>query len=331
MGVNEVSLTLACGPYDRTAALADGRVRAEGMFLNVLQLEPEEIFWRMMRHAEFDVSEMSLSSFAMAVSRGDDRFVGLPVFLSRSFRHSSLYVRSDSDLTDPGALRGARIGVPEYQMTAAVWVRGLLADEYGLTARDATWVTGGLEQPGRAERQALELPGDISVERLSEGTLTAALLAGEVDALMAPRVPKAFRANDPRLRRVFPDYPQRELEYHRRTGLFPPMHLVVVRHDVAQRHPWVAQSLTKAFTRAKDLVLAGIEDAPALRWSLPFLLDAVERSRAEFGDDPWPYGLEANRSTLEVFLRYMGEQGLLARSLAPDELFAPTTHVESRV
>ena len=329
--MNEVHLTLACGAYDRTAALADGRVRAEGVALNVLQLEPEEVFWRMMRHAEFDVSEMSLSSYAMAVSRGDDRFVGLPVFLSRSFRHSSLYVRSDSDLTDPSTLRGARIGVPEYQMTAAVWVRGLLADEYGLAATDATWVTGGLEQPGRAERQALELPGGITVERLSEGTLTQALLSGEVDALMAPRVPTAFRAPEPRLRRVFPDYAERELEYHRRTGLFPIMHLVVVRDDVAARHPWVAQSVTKAFTRAKDLAVAGIEDAPALRWSLPFLLDAVERSKAEFGDDPWPYGLEANRRTLEVFLRYMGEQGLLARALAPEELFAPTTHVESRV
>ncbi len=329
--MNEVHLTLACGPYDRTAALADGRVRAEGVALNVLQLQPEEIFWRMMRHAEFDVSEMSLSSYAMAVSRGDDRFIGLPVFLSRSFRHSSLYVRHDSDLTDPSGLRGARIGVPEYQMTAAVWVRGLLADEYGLAATDATWVTGGLEQPGRAERQALELPHDITVERLSDGTLTQALLAGEVDALMAPRVPIAFRAPSSRLRRVFPDYADRELEYHRRTGLFPIMHLVVVRADVAARHPWVTQSVTKAFTRAKDLAVDGIEDAPALRWSLPFLLDAVERTRAEFGEDPWPYGLEANRRTLEVFLRYMGEQGLLARSLAPEELFAPTTHVESRV
>lgn len=329
--MNEVHVTLACGPYDRTAALADGRVRAEGVALNVVQLEPEEIFWRMMRHAEFEVSEMSLSSYAMAVSRDDHRFVGLPVFLSRSFRHSSLYVRSDAELEDPRELRGARIGVPEYQMTAAVWTRGLLADEYGLTAHDATWVTGGLEQPGRAERQPLHLPPGIDVERLGARTLADALLAGEIDALMAPRVPTVFRAPDPPIRRVFPDYATRELEYHRRTGLFPIMHLVVIRSDVAERHPWLAQSLTKAFERAKALAVAGIEDAPALRWTLPFLLDAVERSKAEFGSDPWPYGLEANRATLEVFLRYLQEQGLVARDLQPDALFAPSTHVAARI
>jgi 4,5-dihydroxyphthalate decarboxylase len=329
--VAEVELTLACGAYDRTAPLADGRVRAEGIALNVLQLEPEEMFWRMMRHAEFDVSEMSLSSYAIAMSRGDERFVGLPVFLSRSFRHSSIYLRADSKITDAAELLGCRIGVPEYQMTAAIWTRGILADDHGVAARDATWVTGGLEQAGRAERQPLTLPEDIIVERLQDGTLTEALMRGDIDALMAPRVPSAFRSPDEPLRRLFPDYVDRELDYHRRTGMFPIMHLAVLRRDVHDRHPWVAQSLTKAFTRAKQEAVGGVEDAPALRWTLPFLLDAVERTREVFGDDPWPYGLEPNRTTLEVFLRYLREQGLIDRELDPTELFAASTHAESRI
>jgi 4,5-dihydroxyphthalate decarboxylase len=329
--VARVDLTLACGPYDRTAALADGRIRPEGIDLNVVQLEPEEIFWRMARHAEFDVSEMSLSSYTVAVARGDSRLVGLPVFVSRSFRHSSIYLRADSDIQDPAALKGARIGVPEYQMTASIWTRGFLADDHGVGAEDVTWVTGGMEQPGRAERQPLQLPDSIITERLVDRTLTEALLAGDIDALLAPRVPSVFRRPGPPVRRLFPDYAAREREYFGRTGLFPIMHLVVLRSDVHERHPWAAQSLTKAFVAAKELAIAGIENAPALRWTLPLLLDAVERGREIFGDDPWPYGLEANREALVVFLRYMREQGLTDRELVPEELFAPSTHLEARI
>lgn len=325
------TLVLACGPYDRTAALADGRCRPEGLDLNVVPLEPEEIFWRMMRHAEFDVSEMSLSSYAVATARGDDRFVGLPVFLSRSFRHSSIYVRADSELEDPAELRDGRVGVPEYQMTAAVWVRGFLEDDHGLAPEDVTWVTGGLEQPGRAERQRLDLPTAIRTERLTDTTLTDALLSGAIDALVAPRVPSRFREASSPMRRLFPDYGEREREQFRRTGVFPIMHMVVVRSDVVRRLPWVPQSLTKAFWEAKDLALRDVADAPAPRWTLPFLLDAVERQHELMGADPWPYGLEQNRAVLERFLTYMARQGLLARDLAADELFAPSTHVVSRI
>lgn len=326
-----VPLTLACGPYDRTAALADGRVTADGIDLNVLQLEPEEMFWRMMRHAEFDVSEMSLSSFAIARARGDDRFVGLPIFLSRSFRHSSIYVRADREIESPQELVGCQFGVPEYQVTAAIWTRGFLADDFGLPAEAVTWVTGGIEQPGRAERQKLTLPEEIRTRRLTDTTLTRALLDGDIDALMAPRVPSAFRAPDSQIRRLIPDFATQERDYYLRTGLFPIMHLVVVRRELHERHPWLAQNLTKAFTSAKQLALDGIEDAPALRWSLPFLLEAVEQQRALFGADLWPYGLEANRQTLVVFLRYLREQGLIDRDMEPDELFAPSTHVASRI
>lgn len=326
-----VELTLACGAYDRTAALVDRRVHAEGVDLNVVLLEPEECFWRMLRHAEFDVAELSLASYWIARSHGDDRFVGLPVFLSRSFRHSSLYLPPGSDIAEPAQLAGGRIGVPEYQMTASVWTRGFLSDDHEVRAEDVTWVTGGLTQPGRAERQPLSLPPRIRTERLADATLDAALRNGSIDALMAPRVPPAFRDPGSGVRRLFDDYAGREEDFYRRTGIFPIMHLVVLRADLHERHPWLAQSLTKAFWAAKDAALDGIADAPALRLSLPFLLHAVEHQAAVFGEDPWPYGLEANRATLETFARHLIEQGLADDPVPPDELFAPSTRFTSRI
>jgi 4,5-dihydroxyphthalate decarboxylase len=328
--MTRLDITLACGRYDRVWPLADGRVRPEGVDLNVIALEPEELFFRMLNHAEFDVAEMSLSSYAVAVANGDARFAGIPVFLSRSFRHSSLYVREDSPVRAAADLAGLRIGVPEYQMTAAVWTRGLLQHDFGVDLADVTWRTGGLEQPGRAERQALTLPGRIRIDPVP-GTLSQALLDGEIDALMAPRVPSAFRREGGGVRRVFPDYAERETEYYRRTGIFPIMHLVVVRADVLRAHPWVARSLFKAFTQAKSVALAGLADAPALRYTMPFLLDALERQQKIFGADPWPYGLTANRAALEVFADYLVEQGLTASRIEVTDLFAPSTLAESKI
>lgn len=329
--MTDIPLTLACGPYDRIAGLADGRIRAQGVDLNVIQLEPEEIFWRMLRHNEFDVSEMSFSSFTIAVSKGDQRLVGIPVFLSRSFRHSTLYVRADSPIKDAGDLVGKRVGVPEYQMTASVWTRGLLKDEYGIDAGDITWVTGGMEQPGRAERQPLSLPDHIRTERVVETTLVDGLLDGTIDALMAPRVPAAFRQDSSQLRRLWPDFAERERDYFGRTGLFPIMHIVAMRREVFERDPWLAQELAKAFEAAKRLAIEGAEDAPALRWTLPFMLDALERDRELLGQDPWPYGLEENRTAIEVFIRYLREQGLIHVDLRPEDLFAPSTHTLARI
>jgi 4,5-dihydroxyphthalate decarboxylase len=328
--MTSVALTLACGNYDRVWPLRDGRVRPEGIDLNVLTLEPEECFWRMLHDAEFDAAEMSLASYAIARAHGDDRFVGVPVFLSRSFRHSTLYLPPGSSVTEPEALRGKRIGVPEYQMTAAVWVRGLLADEYGIGAEDVVWRTGGLEQAGRPERQRLDLPAGITVDPVSD-TLSAALLAGEIDALAAPRVPSVFRDPANGVRRLWPDYAEREADYHRRTGIFPIMHMLVLRADVHRAHPWIAVSLYKAFEQAKKLALHGLADAPALRYTMPFLLDALERQEELFGPDPWPYGLAANRPTLDTFAGYLRQQGLVDTPFDPAELFAPSTRELSRI
>jgi 4,5-dihydroxyphthalate decarboxylase len=325
-------LTFACGAYDRVWSLVDGRVRAEGVELNIITLEPEECFWRMLRFAEFDVAEMSLGSYCMLRARKDERFIAIPVFLSRSFRHSSVYVRADAGIDDPKELSGRRVGVPEYQMTASVWTRGMLADDHGVDLDSITWCTGGLEQPGRVERQKLEVPERVRVEPVGpKSTLSDELLEGRLDALMAPRIPTAFRRGDRRIRRLFPDYADRELEYYQRTGTFPIMHVVVIRADVAERHPWLAQSIYTALREAKELALAGIVDAPALRYTMPFLLDALERQESVFGADPWPYGVGANRAQLETFVRYLGEQGIVQQPLAVDHLFAASTLVESRI
>ena len=275
---------------------------------------------------------MSLSSYCIARAGGDERYAGLPVFLSRSFRHASVYVHDGAGVRQPRDLEGRRVGVPEYQVTAAVWARGMLQHDHDVDLDAITWVTGGLEQPGRVERQPLKLPPRVRIDPLPDGdTLSSALLRGDIDALIAPRVPSAFRPGHTDVRRLFPDYAAREVDYYRRTGLFPIMHLVVVRASLLAERPWVAGSLVKAFRAAKEQALAGLLEAPALRYTMPLLLDALERQREVFGEDPWPYGLEANRAALVEFAAYLEEQGLLERRPTPEELFAPSTIVEHRV
>lgn len=328
-----LAVTLACGDYDRVWALRDGRVAVEGADVNVVPLQPEECFWRMIRFAEFDAAEMSLSSYTMLRAKGDERFVAIPAFLSRSFRHSSIYVRAGAGVASPRDLEGRRVGVPEYQMTASVWTRGMLADDHGVDCDSITWRTGGLEQPGRVERQPLTVPDRVKVEPIAaDRTLVGALLDGEIDAVMAPRIPSIFaRSDGSPLRRLFPDYARLELDYYRRTAIFPIMHLVVLRADVHERNPWLAQSLFKALVEAKRLAVEGVAAAPALRYTMPFLLDTLERQQDVFGADPWPYGVEPNRATLSTFGRYLVEQGLAERAPDVDSLFAASTLVQSRI
>lgn len=326
-------LTLACGRYDRVAALADGRVTVEGCDLDLIHLEPEECFWRMLQGEEFDAAEMSFGSYCMLRARGDDRFTAIPAFLSRSFRHNAIYVRDDGSINDPADLEGSTIGVPEYQMTAAVWIRGVLADEVGLDLGAIRWRTGGLDEPGRIERQPLALTNDFDVAPIpSDRTLTEMLLSGELDAITCPRVPRPMREPDGGgIRRLFPDYAARELAYWQRTQIFPIMHLVVVRRDVVERAPWLPTSLYKALRQAKAMALDGLADAPALAFMQPFLLDSLERQAEVFGADPWPYGIEPNRHVISTFLDLLGAQGLLADELDIDDLFSAGTRRESRI
>ena len=331
--MTRVPITLACWDYDRTRALADGTVRVEGVDLTYLCLPVEETFFRMLRHREFEAAEMSLSSYvtALAAAGPEADLVAIPVFPSRAFRHHGIYVRADGAVTTPADLVGATVGVPEYQLTAAVWIRGILADRHDVPVDAVRYRTGGMHQPGRVEKQELHLPPGIDVAPVpADATLVDLLLRGELDALYSPRTPRPMLEGRGTIRRLFADPRAVEERYAAETGVFPIMHVVVLRRDVHDARPWVARSLYTAFEQAKAAVEARMAETAANPYLVPWLYDEIERTRAVLGPDFWPYGLEENRTTLSVFLRYAHEQGLTGRRLVPDELFVPEsreTHV----
>jgi 4,5-dihydroxyphthalate decarboxylase len=325
--MSKLSLDLACGDYDRVRALRDGEVVAEGIDLNFMAMRrPEEIFWRMLMHREFHVAEMSFGSYVAARSRGDTAFVAIPVFPSRMFRHASIYVHAGAGIERPEDLKGKRVGVPEFQMTAATWLRGILQDDYGVGISDVTWVCGGLERCGRREKIPLTLPPEIRLERLpDDATLAPLLAAGTIDALISAQAPSPFLRREPTVRRLFADPRAAEEEYYQRTRIFPIMHTVVIRGDVYEAHPWVAGSLTQAFAEAKARCREDMAYTPALRYMLPWLHDDLAHVEALMGEDYWPDGVEPNRHALETFARYSHEQGIAVRRLTVEELFAPPT------
>ncbi len=324
--MKKLRLTLACWDYDRTRALIDGTVRADGIELNYLALPVEETFFRMLRSREFDCSEMSLSSYAASLGSDNPPFIAIPVFPSRFFRHSCIFVSAKSGIRKPEELKGRRVGVPEYQMTAPVWIRGILSDDYGVKVTDVEHLSGGEEEPGRDEKLKLSLPSTIKLSRIPEGkTLSRMLAEGELDALVTARTPSTFHTQPDAVKRLFPDYVDQEKAYYRRTKIFPIMHTVVIRRDVYAANPWVAQSLAKAFGAAKDRAYASYDQTAALPAMVPWLTAHIEEAKREMGADWWPYGLAANRRVLETFLRYHHEQGLSKRRLEPEELFAKET------
>jgi 4,5-dihydroxyphthalate decarboxylase len=304
-------LTLACGRYDRTQALIDGRLRIEGVDqLTYLALRPGETFWRMLNHEEFDVSEMSLSSYTILRSEGDTRFVALPIFPSRVFRQNALYVRASSSLRDPRELKGKRIGVGDYQMTAAVWTRGYLRHEYDVRPEDLQWLVG---KPIRAIRH----PEGVKIEIVSGGeTLEERLERGEIDALMSVMIPQELGST---IRRLIPDFRRVEHEYFRKTGIFPIMHTLVLRRAVYEANPWLAVSLYRAFCRSRDMALAQMYDTDALAVSSPWIIDELEAGR----EVKWDYSVEGSRPTLEALVQYLEEQQLTRRRMTVEELFAP--------
>ncbi|MBI4482034.1 MAG: ABC transporter substrate-binding protein [Acidobacteria bacterium] len=330
--MTNLALTLACGPYDRTEALRSGDVKPEGVDLTYLSLGPEETFWRMCEHREFDASEMSLSYYTVLRSHGVQSFIAIPVFPSRFFRHSCIFVRSDSGVERPEQLKGKRVGCPEYAMTAAVWLRGLLQHEYDVKPESMEWYLGGSEQGGRTERMGRHLKPMAWVHPVPAGkTLSSMLESGELDAFLGARSPSAFTRRPDLIRRLFPSCRQVEADYYRRTGIFPIMHTLVIRQELYEAHPWIARSLYKAFAQAKELCLQRMYDSSALKCALPWLMEEVEQLRSLFGADWWPYGLEPNRTTLEAFLQFSYEQGLAARHFQPEELFAPSTLGEFKI
>lgn len=325
--MSKLRLSFACWNYDRTRALLDSSVQPDGIDLNYLCLPVEETFFRMARHREFDVAEMSFSSYCVSLNRPDRPFVALPVYPSRFFRHSCIYVNASSGIREPKDLIGKRIASPEYQMTAPVWIRGILQDHYGVPVTNAEsepYRFGGEEEPGRIEKIKLDLPPNIRLQAIGPTqTLSQMLAEGEIDALYTARAPSSFTRGDGRVRRLFENYAEIERTYWRDTGIFPIMHVIVMRREVYEANRWIAQSLTKAFYAAQKMAYDDLAETAALKSMLPWLVAHVEEARREMGGDWWPYGLEPNRKALETFTRYHFEQGLSKRQLGLDELFAP--------
>jgi len=316
-------LSLACWDYDRTRSLSDGRVSPQGIDLVYLTLSPEESFFRMMRFKEFDVAEMSLSSYVLSLDDPQRPFVAIPVFPSRAFRHSGIFVRQGGAVGQPSDLVGKRVGIPEYQLTALVWIRGILEEFYGVPYDSVTYVTGGLEQPGRIEKARVRLPESVSIERAPEGaTLSAMLDQGAIDAIYAPRTPSTF--GNGRVIRLFPDAASVERDYYQTTGIFPIMHTVAIRRETYERDRWIAKNLQKAFDASLNEVRPAQHDTTALRFSLPWLIAHAEETEAIMGPNPWAYGLsDENRKVLATFLHYSHAQGLASTAWDPADLFVP--------
>ena len=326
-----VPLSIATWNYDRVAPLRDGRIRIEGVDAHFFPLQIEELFYRVFHNHEFDIVEMSLSSYLMARTRGLWAYEGVPVFLSRMFRHSAVFVKTESDLDSPQALRGLKVGVPEYAQTAAVTVRGVFADDYGVNPADIHWHTGGLEQPGRHEKFPLELPADVRVTHRTDKALTEMLMEGEIDALVTARNPSGFYPGGP-IRRLFRDHGVAERDYYKRTGIFPIMHLVGVRSVLVERYPWLACNVAKAFSEAKRIVMDEVDGQGGTNvGTLPWMSDAVAEARALMGDDYWPYGISANRASLEAAIGWSHAQGLSRRIIPVEEMFVASTRGEFRV
>ena len=322
----KLQLSVAMGDYDRTRALYDGRVQIDGVDPTYMLLNPEEMFFRAMRSQDFDIAELSFSSYLVKHSKGECPYIAVPVFLSRAFRHTSIYVRKDR-VQKPEDLKGKRIGLPEYQLTANVWARAILQDDHGVRPQDVTWVRGGIDTPGRPEKIKLQLPADVHVEAAPEGTTISELLdRGDIDGFIGPRPPSRAALRNPAIGWLFDDPTAVAKDYYRRTGVFPIMHVLGIRKELAAQHAWLPGAVLKAFTQSKAAALELLGDTSATKVTLPFVEEQLKAARETMGDDYWSYGVAPARKTLETFVRHHHSQGLSARLMPIDELFHPATY-----
>jgi 4,5-dihydroxyphthalate decarboxylase len=321
--MSKLNISMSVGNYDRTQALFDGRVQIEGCNVHAVSLEPEEAFHRAFRYGEFDITEISMSSHMMTTARGDNQYVAVPAFLSRVFRQSGIYVRTDRGIDSPKDLKGRVIGLPEYQITANVWIRGILEDEYGVKPSDIHWRRGGIEEPGRGERAPISLPDSIDLQQIPDDrTLSGMLESGEIDGYIGARAPSCFLRGAPNVGRLFRNYVESEQDYFKRTKIFPIMHMVGIRKSLVEQCPWLPVSVYKAFITAKQLAVKELDEICHLAVSLPWMVHHHNEAKRLMGEDYWPYGLDANHHVIDTFSRYHHEQGLSTRRVAPKELFA---------
>jgi 4,5-dihydroxyphthalate decarboxylase len=329
--MSKLNLSVAIGNYDRARALFDGSVQIDGVDPVFMILPPEEIFFRAFRGQDFDICELSMSSFTVKTAERNCPYVGVPAFVSRAFRHNSIYVRTDR-IKSPADLKGKRIGLPEYQLTACVWARIILQDDHGIKPSDVTWVRGGIDDPSRPEKITIKLPPGVHMENAPAGrTISQLLESGEIDAFIAPRVPSLAGAHahgkrNPNIGWLFPDPIAAGADYYRRTGIFPIMHVTGIRRTLVEQHPWLPAAVLKAFEQAKTRCLDELADTSASKCTLPFVEEQLKTARELMGYDFWSYGLAPNRKVLETFLRHHHAQGLSVREVTPEEMFHPSTH-----
>ena len=328
----KLSISLACCDYDRTRAIFDGRAPIEGCEVLATPMVPEEAFHRAFKYQEFDVTELSFSSTMVTTARGECPYVGVPAFVSRLFRHSSLYIRTDRGIETPEDLKGRVIGLPEYQMTANLWVRGILEDEYGVKPSDIKWRNGGLEEAGREERARISLPEGVELESIpKDETLSQWLVEGKLDGLLSARAPSCFLDGAPNIDRMWPNYPEVERAYFEKTRIFPIMHLIGIRKSLYEQHPWLAVNVYNAFVRAKQICLEELNQIGHLHATLPWPVAAYNEARALMGDDYWSYGVAPNAHVIDAITRYSYDQGLSERKLTAEDIFAPSTFDISKV
>lgn len=322
--MSDLRISLACGTYDRTIPLQDGTVRPHGLDINYIPMRPGDLFRRQARHAEFDVAELSFSTYCMLHARGDDRMIAIPVFPSRKFRHSHIFV-NDETVSEPADLRGKRLGVHEYQNTASSWIRGILKDEYGVGSDQVSWYLGGLNSPKtEGDRIPLEFGPNMDVTRLpADRYLSEMLEKQEISGVISAERPNSFVREGTSVRRLFPNYEEVERDYFERTGIFPIMHTVVIRRSIYEQNRWIARTLVEAFEQAKEVGRERLRYTGALYSSLPWLGKHIEDAdRLAEGGDLFVYGLEPNRHVIETFLGYSLDQGLIDHPLDPRDLFA---------
>src|SRR6516162_8604733 len=322
----KLNLSIAVGDYDRNRPLIDGAVRIDGVDPVFMTLSPEEIFFRAFRSTDFDICELSLSSYTVKTALGQCPYVGIPAFVSKAFRHTSIYVRTDR-IKEPADLKGKKVGVPEYQLTANVWARAILFEDFAVSPADIHWIRGGIEELGRPEKIVVRLPPGVRLDDAPQGaTISGLLEKGEIDGFIAPRPPSFIERGHPDVGWLFRDPVAAAKEWYRRTAIFPIMHLIGIRRRLAEAHPWLPVAAFKAFEQSKTAALAALSDTSATKVTLPFVEETLKSVRELMGRDFWSYGVEPNRKALEFFLRHHHAQGLSARLMTVEEVFHPSVY-----
>lgn len=319
--MNKLNLTLAVPDYDHVRDLKNGRVLVEGVDLNVLNLPVEEIFYRFLKYKEWDVSELSFAKYCALKSQGDNSISAIPVFLSRMFRLSSMYVHTDSNIDDPTQLIGKKVGIPEWAQTASIYTRGYIQNELNIPLRKMTWVQSGVNQAGRKEKVKLNIPKDINYLSREDKSLNDMLVDKEIDAIFSARPPISFMNESGLVRRLYEHPETVERDYFLRSNIFPIMHVVAIKQSVLDKDPWVARNLMKAFEEAKNNSITRANDITASYMPIPWLPLTIENLRTSFKEDYWPYGLAENINTIQNFLKFAFQQGLIEHKIDPSDLF----------